>query len=306
MSRALVIGCGGTLGGAWTVAALKALSDYLDWDPSTADLLQGTSAGAEYVTMLASGISVDELVGAQQGTTHNPHLRAHAAATPGRIPPLPRLRLGSVGLLYRAHGITALSGAAPVGGGDASWLANLSHTLNPHQPWVAHPRTRLIAMDYATGQRVAFGASGAPAARLDEALRASWAIPGWFPPVEIEGKRYIDGGAASTASVDLLIGESIDEAIVIAPMASLSGARGPGAAGLAENLLRTAMTRRLRTEIEQLERAGTRVIVLDATREDLCVMGGNFMDYRRRQGVFDYAMDALPRRVRELPLEPVS
>ncbi|XGU21294.1 patatin-like phospholipase family protein [Rhodococcus sp. 3Y1] len=47
--------------------------------------------------------------------------------------------------------------------------------------------------------------TGAPKATVGEALRASWAIPGWFPPVTIDGVRYIDGGAASTASVDLLL-----------------------------------------------------------------------------------------------------
>ncbi|SMD25774.1 hypothetical protein [Kibdelosporangium aridum] len=48
-ARALVIGCGGTLGFAWTAAVLDALHSQAEWDPRTADVLVGTSAGADRV-----------------------------------------------------------------------------------------------------------------------------------------------------------------------------------------------------------------------------------------------------------------
>ncbi|MBD8505589.1 patatin-like phospholipase family protein [Hoyosella sp. G463] len=303
--RALVLGCGGTLGGAWTIAALKALADHLEWDPRTADVIQGTSAGAELATMLGSGISVDQLVAMQLGTTDDKRLRAHLADAPGRFPPLPRARLGSLGLLRRARGLAALSGIAPRGSGDPAWLERLAISLNPRASWPDHAGLRLVAMDYDTGERVAFGAPGSPSASVGEALQASWAIPGWFPPVEIDGRRYIDGGAASTASVDLLaddpVGNRIDEAIVIAPMASLSGDRAPGLLGRGEDrLLRRGMTRGLRAEITRLEQAATRVVVLDAIASDLEVRGGNLMDHRRREAVSEHALATLPQRVATL------
>ncbi|WP_278315039.1 patatin-like phospholipase family protein [Lolliginicoccus levis] len=300
--RALVLGCGGTLGGAWIIAALKALADHLEWDPRTADIIQGTSAGAELATMLGSGISVDDLVAMQLGTTRDARLRAHLADAPGRFPPMPRAGLGSPGLLRRARGLAGLSGIAPRGSGDPAWLERLAISLNPRASWPDHAGLRLVAMDYDTGKRVAFGAPGSPSAAIDQALQASWAIPGWYPPVEIHGKRYIDGGAASTASVDLLAsdpaGTRVDEAIVIAPMASLSGDRAPGLLGRGEDrLLRRGMTRGLRAEITRLEEEGTRVVVLDATVDDLAAMGGNFMDHRRREAVFEHALETLPQRV---------
>ncbi|MFN3338465.1 MAG: patatin, partial [Dietzia sp.] len=46
-----MLGCGGTIGGAWTIAALYALAEQTGLDPRDADVLQGTSAGAELVTM---------------------------------------------------------------------------------------------------------------------------------------------------------------------------------------------------------------------------------------------------------------
>ncbi|GAC57057.1 hypothetical protein GOHSU_16_00140 [Gordonia hirsuta DSM 44140 = NBRC 16056] len=80
---ALAIGCGGTIGGAWSVAALHALAEQLDWDPRQAQVLQGTSAGAELVTLLAGGYSTADLVDMQSGRSTDALLAAHLATPPG-------------------------------------------------------------------------------------------------------------------------------------------------------------------------------------------------------------------------------
>ncbi|WP_234379488.1 patatin-like phospholipase family protein, partial [Streptomyces caniscabiei] len=61
-SRGLVLGCGGTLGAAWTIAALHALRRATDFDPREADVLVGTSAGAEVAALLGAGVDVEELL----------------------------------------------------------------------------------------------------------------------------------------------------------------------------------------------------------------------------------------------------
>ena len=89
-------------------------------------------------------------------------------------------------------------------------------------------------MDYDTGRRVAFGREGAPVAALDEAVTASCAIPGWYAPVLVDGRRYVDGGTLSTTSADLLAREGLDEVYVLAPMAVVRrrpAAHGGGPAG---------------------------------------------------------------------------
>ncbi len=288
-SRGLVIGCGGTLGAAWTVAALIALRDELQWDPRDADLLMGTSAGAELVTMLGSGVSIDEILEMQLGTTTNPALIDHLADAPGRFPPLPKPWPGSLGLASRRLGVRSAAGLLPIGSGDPAWLDRLATQLNPGRRWVSHPVTRLVAMDYDSGERVAFGALGSPAATISEALQASWGIPGWFPPVKISGRRYVDGGAASTASVDLAASLNLDEVIVLAPMASSTRIPGHGVAA-AERLLRNYMSDGLTAEIAALEKTGTRVVRIDATASDLAVMGPNFMDDRRRLATLEHAL----------------
>ncbi|MEV6428849.1 patatin-like phospholipase family protein [Nocardia sp. NPDC051463] len=301
--RGLAIGCGGTLGAAWIVAALAATRDVLGWDPREADVLIGTSAGAETVTMLGSGIGVDELIAMQRGTSTNPILLAHMRSEPGRFPPLPRPRLGSLRLpLRRTESgqalLTAGSGLLPVGRGDPGWLQQLAERLNPGRTWVPHPATRLVAMDYDTGERVAFGAPDAPETTLGEALRASWAVPGWFPPVSIAGRHFIDGGTGSTASVDLLIPEKLDEVVLLAPMASTGRIPATTPGHFLERQLRNRMSAQLDVEVARLRAAGTKVLRVDATAADLAVMGPNFMDGRRRPDTFEHSLHST-RRVLE-------
>ncbi|MFE3195601.1 patatin-like phospholipase family protein [Nocardia sp. NPDC059240] len=306
--RGLAIGCGGTVGMAWIVAALAAARDVLDWDPRTADAMIGTSAGAETLTMLGSGVGVDDLIAMQRGTATDPILIDHMRAEPPRFPPLPRPRLGAPAraareLLARpgnGHALlTAGSGLLPQGSGDPAWLQRLAQRLNPGRDWVQHPATWLVAMDNATGERVPFGAPSAPDATIGAALRASWAIPGWFPAVEIAGRRFVDGGAASTASADLLIPADLDEVVVIAPMASTGRLPATGAGHFLERQLRNRMSEKLDAEVALLRASGVKVLRIDATAEDLAVMGPNFMDGRRRLATFEHSLVSIRRRVEQ-------
>lgn len=295
---------------AWIVAALAATRDVLDWDPRDADVMIGTSAGAEALTMLGSGIGVDELVAMQDGTSTNPVLTAHMRSEPGRFPPLPkpRLRTGAPARAMRellarpgnGHALlTAGSGLLPQGGGDPAWLQRLADRLNPRRTWVEHPATWLVATDDAGGERVAFGSPSAPDASLGAALRASWAIPGWFPAVPIAGRTFIDGGASSTASVDLLIPAQLDEVVVIAPMASAGRVPATGAGHFLERQLRNRFSEKLDAEIALLRAAGTKVLLIAATAEDLAVMGPNFMDGRRRLATFEHSLKSTRRALEQ-------
>ncbi|GAA1252282.1 hypothetical protein GCM10009676_43960 [Prauserella halophila] len=289
-TRALVLGCGGTIGRAWTIAALCALSEQLQWDPRTADLLQGTSAGAELVTMLASGVAVDELVAMQQGNADDPRLRSHHADTPPSLPPLPLPRPLNPRLLRSQRGLAALAGIAPIGRGDPSWLARLADGFTAGRDWFDHSAARMVAFDIDSGERVAFGAPGAPAVSPATALQASWSIPGWMPPVTAHRRTYIDGGAASTVSLDLLADDDFDEIYLIAPMASPDRARIPGPGGFLEDrCLRRPMTGVLAAEIATVTARGTRVITICPGIADLANLPPNFMHRKRQHQAFTHS-----------------
>jgi len=304
MRRGLVLGCGGTLGMSWTLATLHALEQEGGWDAREAAVILGTSAGAELACLLGGGAAVADLLAAQQGDPRAPGwIREHLAAGPGAFPPLPRTahltapRLALEALRGRIAPLTGLTGLLPLGTEDPAWLYALADRMSGGADWVAHPDTRLVAVDLASGDRVAFGTPGAPVATIGQALHASWGLPGWMPPAPIAGGRYVDGGVVSPASADLLADDGLDEVVVLAPMASVAPGRPVGILARAERLIRGPMSRRLAQEIATLEAAGTRVRRYDPCERDLAAMGGNFMDPRRRAATLAAAATSVSERL---------
>jgi len=291
--RGLVLGCGGTVGGAWTVGALAAVADELGWDPRTAEVIVGTSSGSSIAAMLGAGISSDELVAAQRGAGPAA-ARRYFMDPPAALPPVPWPVPTSVGLAAgsaaRGDMLGTLSGLAPSGRGDTGFLHALADALCSEPGWVAHPATWIVAVDLGTGGRVAFGRPGHPQVPLGHALRASWAVPGWYAPVSAHGRRYADGGIVSPGSADLLAGLGLDEVVVIAPMASQGPLPARGLGGRLEGLVRRPLSRVLDAEIAILEAGGTRVLRRHPDPAALAAMGANFMDPAARERALDAAL----------------
>ena len=101
-----------------------------------------------------------------------------------------------------AKQIGAVANMKRKGSGDLSafWEAELA----PSREW---PTTRLIAVavDTADGSRMAFEASSGVS--LVDAVAASTCLPGLLAPVELGGRRYMDGGLASAANADIATGQ---------------------------------------------------------------------------------------------------
>ena len=207
--RGVVLGAGGVLGAAWTIGALAALQGHYDWDPREAEVLLGTSAGSVLTAFLGCGIAVDVLLDNQRGIV-NPEAPDISydpdRDSGGALPPLPRPGIGSPrGVLHTAlkpwkvTPMGALAAVLPQGRGSLDPLGQLVDAVCPRGAWAAHPQTWIVAMDYDSGRRVSFGRDGAPHAGLRDAVMASCAIPGWYAPVKIGGRRHVDGGACSPA-----------------------------------------------------------------------------------------------------------
>ena len=145
-------------------------------------------------------------------------------------------------------------------------------------------------MDYQTGERVMFGRAGAPDVPLASAVMASCSIPGWFAPVTIDGRQYIDGGAVSSTSIDLLVGEEIDEIFVIAPMVSFSSDHPHTTGARIERLWREETTKACLAEADLAEQAGSIVHVIGPGVQDLEAMGANLMDATKRRLVLETSM----------------
>jgi NTE family protein len=312
--RGLVLGGGGMLGAAWTVGALCAVAEATGWDPGTADVILGTSAGSVLGTLLASGVHPRELRDHQQGRpiVTGPLVGVdfdYDTAVGGALPPRPRPGIGSPGLLRETFlhprdypFLTMVSAFVPPGRGSVAPLGDLVRTLvQADDDWSVLPGLRLVAVDYETGHRVVFGDPDAPPAGIAEAVMASCAIPGWFAPVPVDGHRFIDGGAWSATNADLLAGRGLDEVFVLAPMAVRIRPVGGDAGrrererphGVLAHLVsryRRAVTRQMLNEARQLRADGTKVRLLAPTVEDLAAMGPNMMDPARRPDVLETAL----------------
>jgi len=293
-----VLGAGGVLGAAWTVGALAAVEEQLGWDPRDADVMVGTSAGSVLAAALSCGVSVSELLAHQRGEPTGTAIAFDPDRDAGpATPPLPRPFVGSPrGVIHTAlHPLSKTPGAAfaailPRGRGSIDVVGLLVDAVLPEGGWTPHRATWVVASEHDTGRRVAFGRPGSPECELRHAVMASCAIPGWYEPVRIDGRDYVDGGVCSPTSVDLLQHEDLDEVVVLSPMTSLSYDAPASLAARLERRFRRIMTRRTVSEVKRVAARGTRVHFLGPTAEDLEVIGVNLMDPTRRLDVLETSL----------------
>jgi NTE family protein len=134
-----------------------------------------------------------------------------------------------------------------------------------------------------------------PDVELAQAVAASCAIPGWYQPVTIGGRRYVDGGVCSTTSADLLADQGLDEVTVLMPLGMhiTDGSWHPLVR--TERWMRRLITRRTVREVSRLRATGTRVALLTPDAEVLDAMGWNVMDHRRRRRVLDASLRTTAR-----------
>jgi NTE family protein len=310
----LIIGGGAALGGAWAVGALHALNEVEGYDPSkSADLVVGTSAGSVLAAMVSLGVPLEvmhqrlsgreeqDLEGTEPVNPFDVHDHVHHAL--GNIPrPLPApgnllLAARALGLPHRYTMMTMAAALAPRGRGSLEPVADLIADIAGGRAWPTRPSTWIVAMDFDSGKRVAFGRTDAPAVPLPEAVMASCAAPGYFPPVLIDGRRYVDGGAVSVTNVDVVLQEHLEEVLVLAPMTTFEPDHPSGVFARLERRARRLWTRRLNIEVSRLAASGTKVRVFAPNAEDLQAMGGNVMNPRRRRAVFDTALRTMRERL---------
>ncbi len=325
----LALGAGGVLGGAWLAGGLTAIARTTGWNPSAADILVGTSAGSVFAGLVAGHVPPARLLPASEGAMDElgeldvkgeqewvlAELSMENAYRVGRR--LPNVFPGSVRLIRsgmrRGTPLRALAGLAPAGVVSTEPIENTIRRAVPFG-WGDHPNCWIVACDYETGERVVFGRPGSPQGHLADAVAASCAIPGFFKPVRIAGRLYVDGGLHSMSNLDVLCGQGLDLVIVMNPLSSRHELGGWNPLSRMAAAIRKMATRQVDEEVERLLAEGTNVVVIEPTVGDLAVIGHNVMDARRSQKVGEVALrtttlqleqpevrellESLPRQVR--------
>lgn len=329
MRVGLVLGAGGVLGASWLIGALEALEAETGWSPSDAELIVGTSAGAvvgalvaegippAYMHAYASGHVLDDFAETERrGDALAPRLAQLAERAMGtgsatgseyRLQrALPPIGPGSWRLVAKTllqptrHAPTALvSGWLPRGFISTRPISDLVETFVDGD-WPDHPNYWTVAADYRSGKRVVFGREGSPEAKAGQAVAASCAIPAFYHPVKIGGRRYVDGGMCSTSNLDLARDQDLDLVICLNPTSSRDGVPIRTPADAAAALMRAQSGRRLGHEARKVRDAGTEVLLLQPTREDLVAMGPNMMSRGRRVEVAETAVRTTATELRDL------
>jgi NTE family protein len=316
MRVGLVLGGGGLSGLAFHAGALCAMEQDLGWDPRSAELIVGTSAGSVVGALLRSGVPASELAalasGAHPMSVADPTGRSGAPTSERRpLPPirgrdlLRPLRIPHHSLVtatlrrpWRADPLATLMTLARDGRVDLTdhgedLLAGIGDDWPDDPLWLCSTRQR-------DARRVVFGRDTTPSLR--SAVVASCAIPGYFAPVDVDGERHVDGGLGSATNADVITdyeGE-LDLVVVSSPMSGEGlGLLGPDA------WMRRFSGRRLRHETDGLRSAEIPTVVLQPGAEARPTMGINLMDDARMRRVvgssfLDVGAQLLARRTRTL------
>ncbi len=314
MRVGLVLGAGGVLGGAWHTGALAALARETGWDPGSADYIVGTSAGSVIGSLVAAGVppwfmvahSAGESFEGLMGSDGRPASEADRAGggsfrvhrgLPGLGPGSLRMGLATMSKPLRHTPLQLVAGWAPVGFMSTDSIKDTVRRAVSTR-WVDHRSYWAVATDYRSGKRVPFGRIDSPSAELADAVAASCAIPGFFRPVMIGGRPYVDGGVCSVSNLDLLAGRGLDLVICLNPLSSRHVASSLNPIGRVTQMTRTASGRRLGHEARKVRAYGTEVALIQPTAEDLAVMGGNMMSGKRRHEVIETALVTVSEQLR--------
>lgn len=227
--RALVLGGGGVAGIAWMTGLLLGLSEQGADLRNAVDMLIGTSAGATVAAQIAGATPLDELFQRQVDPARQvaeiqpkPHLLELAKNA------LPVL-LALSDPVERTRRIGDLA-ARTTTVAEAVRREVIAGRL-PEHDWPER-MLKIVAIDIATGEPRIFDRFSGVA--LGDAVAASCAVPGVWPPVSIGDARYMDGGVRSSDNADLAA--EYNTIIVISPLGA-GGLTLPGSIGLSDQVM---------------------------------------------------------------------
>jgi NTE family protein len=206
-SRAVVLSGGGAAGGAWMLGILNALREEAI-DLGDADLIVGTSAGARVAVQLATGVLEQAARQVRDGLP--------AARVPATLGEFMHASMRIIAdSRTEVEAARRIANMGPLGDRLASG-AERRRAIAAQLPVQEWPGRRLVitAVDAESGQRASFDATSGVG--LIDAVTASGALPGIYPLVPINGRRFADGGVHSLYNADLAAGHDI--VTVLSPM----------------------------------------------------------------------------------------
>lgn len=324
---------GGPLGAIYEIGALAALAESLEGiDFNELDIYVGVSAGGILGAGLANGITPREMcrmfIDPASGVTgeatrvesFDPAMLMRPALAQywtgmRKLPPLALQAAWRYATAGRGKGLGAMLAATehllqavPTGVFSNQPLRKfLAQVFN--QPGrtddfrALKARLHLIATDLDSGRSVEFGAPGHDAIPISLAATASSALPGLFPPLEIDGRHYVDGALKRTLHASVALKEGADLVLCLNPLVPYDDQAVIDSGGRARRLidggLPIVMLQTIRAVIHSRMEIGMRqygddyphadVLLFEPNRADAEMFFTNMFSYSSRRRLCEHA-----------------
>lgn len=311
-------------GAFYEVGALYALQEAVPGlELNRLHVYVGVSSGAMIATFLAAGIPISTLLGTVAGssgpdfelgpaTLFRPDWDEYAQ----RLRRAPRAVTKALASWLDGRGISGAPGYAlaelasivPAGLFDNApierFVANALSAVSMPNRFEALPALlRIIAVDVDTAHTAVFGEDALARVPISRAVQASTALPVLYPPVEIDGRFYIDGVATRTLHASRALEAGADLVICVNPIVPVNLDAGKGADGAPEHLadaglpfvlsqtFRTLVHSRLETGFRRyhLTHPGRDTILIEPRLEEKALFFSNVFSFANRRDVCEQA-----------------
>ena len=323
-ATAVALAGGGPLGAIYEIGALVALDEALpDLDLADCGIYVGVSSGSFIAAGLANGLTPQAMYRMFIATEaaddpFEPELlmRPALAEYGRRLAALPELFVSAARSYLEAplsHGFfesfQRLTRAIPAGlfdnAGIGAYLSALFAEPGRTDDFrkLRH-RLFVVATDLDTGEAVAFGGPGRDEVPISEAVKASAALPGLFPPARIGGRHYVDGALIKTLHASVALKEGAELVICVNPLvpfdAELAAGRDGAAPGLlVEGGLPVLLAQTFRSIIYSRMQVGmgryrkefpdADVVLFEPSRDDVEMFFTNVFSYADRERLSEHA-----------------
>ncbi|HSF38507.1 MAG TPA: patatin-like phospholipase family protein [Thermoanaerobaculia bacterium] len=326
----LALAGGGPEGAIYEIGALRALDEAIDGlDLNHLFVYVGVSAGAFICANLANDLTTAQMCRAIVSTEPGEHpFVPETFLTPSFREILrssqtaPRLLFQSfwdwvtrMGDLTLMESMTRLSEALPVGVFTNEpiheYLKKIYNIKGRTDDFRKLGKTLVVvAADLDSGQAVRFGEPGLDHIPISQAVTASSALPGLYPPVEIDGRHYVDGVLLKTLHASVALEKGADILICINPIVPVDTVRtvetgfmrrgqlmDHGLPSVLSQTFRTLIHSRLEVGMAAYETRfkDADVVLFEPHRDDYLMFFTNIFSFSERRAVCEHAYQAIRR-----------
>jgi predicted acylesterase/phospholipase RssA len=334
----LALAGGGPLGAIYEIGALCALDEALQgMRLHELDAYVGVSAGGFIAASLANGMTPRELYASfisNSGPVHDifePQvlLRPAWGEFLHRLALVPGLGLQSaLRYTFRRRSVAAaienFGRAIPTGifSGDQIEIQlrrKFTMTGRTNDFRQLKRQLVLVATELDSGESAPFGMPGFDEVPISKAVQASAALPGLFPPVEIEGRHYVDGALKKTLHATVLLDHGVDLLLCLNPLVPFDAVHAPthrvlaggqpripklvqgGLPAVMSQTFRTLIHSRLEIGLKRYERLypGATVLLFEPDHRDPEMFLANTFSYAQRRELAEHAYQQTRQMLRE-------